>query len=180
VRSSCFGHRTKRRNQQGRQGLPWRQPAAGGTACRASAFCPRIKAQVRVMVDALPIGKSTREYYARWSADGSCSGWNADLLKVVARGLFLEDLERRPAVGISSLWPAARCAKGGRRLLDVPRGSLGESEAPEFVLLNSTMDLPENFQFTDIGHFARYAGTYQYQAVNGFTRSHLPIRHVLG
>jgi hypothetical protein len=149
------------------------QPAAPVEPPAAPALSAQeIKAQVRVMVDALPIGKSTREYYARWSADGSCSGWNADLLKVVARGLFLEDLERRPAVG--TIFPLA----GLRVVQKVEGGYLmftgrawGESEAPEFVLLNSTMDLPENFQFTDIGHFARYAGTYQYQAVNGFTRS---------
>jgi len=87
------------------------QPAAPVEPPAAPALLPRNQGPVRVMVDALPIGKSTREYYARWSADGSCSGWNADLLKVVARGLFLEDLERRQQWVLSSLWPACALCK---------------------------------------------------------------------
>ncbi len=137
-----------------------------------------IKAQIRAMVDALPINKSTREYYTYWNIDGSCLGDKLGLA-VAARYLFVDALKHSPEVG--TIFPmvtlrVVQKVEGGylmhpwREIYPIPGWV---DSVPELVFIYTSADLPENFLFTDIKHFARYAGPYQYQAVNGFTRSTL-------
>ncbi len=105
----------------------------------------------RAKVDAMPIGGITLEYYLN--------------PEVLAWG-------ERPTVGaiyqLQFLRVEQKVNDGYLMRYESP---FGGSAAAELVFLKTPTEFPENFQFTDMGHFAVYAGPYQYQAVNGFTRS---------
>jgi TPR repeat protein len=109
------------------------------------------KATMRARIDAMPISGISLEPYL----DPNVLAWG-----------------ERPTVGtIYSLQFLRVVQKVENGYLMRFESPFGDSAAVELALLKTTADLPESFQFTDMGHFAVYSGPFQYQAVNGFTRS---------